>query len=107
MTAENAEVAVRSHNVLVTSGLSRAAEFEPLINLGAAVRLAINLRGMPPIRYLGSYRFCVGDVGKSHEAPRRSDSVPTPETRASRLPSLRSAAPPALTLGFGRGRAVL
>lgn len=52
MTAENAEVAVRSHDVLVTSGLSRAAEFESLINLGAAVRLAINLRGMPPVRYL-------------------------------------------------------
>lgn len=51
MTAENAEIAVRSHDVLVTSGISRAAEFESLINLGAAVRLAINLRGMPPVNY--------------------------------------------------------
>ncbi len=45
------EVAVRSHDVLVTSGRSRASEFDSLINIGAAVRLAINLRGMPPIRY--------------------------------------------------------
>lgn len=51
MTEKNAEIAVRSHDVLVTSGISRAAEFDSLINLGAAVRLAINLRGMPPVRY--------------------------------------------------------
>ncbi|MFZ5451411.1 MAG: hypothetical protein ACOZF2_06025 [Thermodesulfobacteriota bacterium] len=51
MTEKNAEIAVRSHDVLVTSGIARAAEFDSLINLGAAVRLAINLRGMPPVRY--------------------------------------------------------
>ena len=44
-----------------------------------------------------------GDCG----VPRRSDRLPTPESRASRLPSLRSAASPALTLGSGRGRAML
>lgn len=51
MPEQNSEVAVRSHDVLVTSGQSRAAEFDSLITLGAAVRLAVNLRGMPPVRY--------------------------------------------------------
>jgi len=51
MPENESEIAVRSHDVLVTSGSSRAAEFDSLINLGAAVRLAINLRGMPPVRY--------------------------------------------------------
>lgn len=51
MPDNHAEVAIRSHDVLVTSGQSRAVEFESLINIGAAVRLAVNLRGMPPVRY--------------------------------------------------------
>lgn len=45
------EVAVRSHDVLVTSGTSRASEFDQLTVLGAAVRVALNLRGVPPVRY--------------------------------------------------------
>lgn len=49
--SDKSEIAMRSHDVLVTSGQSRAAEFESLITLGSAVRLAINLRGMPPVRY--------------------------------------------------------
>jgi hypothetical protein len=50
-STDKSEIAVRSHDVLVTSGQSRASEFESLITLGSAVRLAINLRGMPPVRY--------------------------------------------------------
>jgi predicted transcriptional regulator len=45
-------------------------------------------------RFEGSSDFFVG-------RPPRSDIIPAPRVRASRLPSLRSAAPPALTLGPG------
>lgn len=51
--------------------------------------------------------LCGHPLAGPSEVPRRSDRVPTPETRASRLPSLRSATAPALTLGLGRGREVL
>lgn len=45
------ELAVRSHDVLVASGQTRASEFETLTTIGAATRLAVNLRGMPPVAY--------------------------------------------------------
>ncbi|MBU8899565.1 hypothetical protein KRR26_28540 [Corallococcus sp. M34] len=48
---EQDEVAVRSHDILVSSGTARASEFETLTTIGAAVRLALNLRGMPPVEY--------------------------------------------------------
>src|SRR4051812_24004314 len=51
--------------------------------------------------------LCGHRLAGPSEVPRRSDRVPTPETRASRLPSPRSAAAPALTLGLGHGREVL
>jgi hypothetical protein len=51
--------------------------------------------------------LCGRRLARPSEVPRHSDRVPTSETRASRLPSLRSAAAPPLTLGFGRGREVL
>jgi hypothetical protein len=61
---------------------------------------SVNLFGVFPV-------LCGHRLKGPPEVPRRLDRVPTPETRASRRPSLRSAAAPALTLGFGRGRAVL
>jgi hypothetical protein len=45
------EIAVRSHDILVASGTARATEFEGLTTIGAATRLAVNLRGMPPVAY--------------------------------------------------------
>ncbi|WNG33317.1 hypothetical protein F0U61_06575 [Archangium violaceum] len=48
---EQDEVAVRSHDIIVASGTARASEFEALTTIGAAVRLAVNLRGMPPVEY--------------------------------------------------------
>jgi hypothetical protein len=51
LTTSNEEIAVRSHDVFVTSGSARATEFEALTNIGAAVRLAINLRGVPPVDF--------------------------------------------------------
>lgn len=49
--ATRSEVAVRSHDILVASGTARASEFEAVTNIGAAVRLAVNLRGMPAVSY--------------------------------------------------------
>jgi hypothetical protein len=51
LSEQQVEIAVRSHDVLVTSGTARAAEFDVLSVMGAAVRLAINLRGVPPVSY--------------------------------------------------------
>jgi hypothetical protein len=51
LTTSKEEIAVRSHDILVTSGTSRAVEFDALTNIGAAVRLAINLRGVPPVSF--------------------------------------------------------
>lgn len=51
MSVSNDEIAVRSHDVVVTSGSSRATEFDALTNIGAAVRLAVNLRGVPPVSF--------------------------------------------------------
>lgn len=51
MDCSNEEIAVRSHDIIVASGPARASEYDNLANIGAAVRIAINLRGVPPVPF--------------------------------------------------------
>lgn len=44
-------LAVRCHDVTVSLGTKQVAEFDRLVILGMAVRLALHLRGVPAVRY--------------------------------------------------------
>jgi hypothetical protein len=45
------ELAVRAHDIVVCMERKRAGEFDALATLGTAVRLALHLRGAPPMAY--------------------------------------------------------
>lgn len=47
----NEETAVRAHDMVVCLERSRAPEYETLVLLGLAVRMALHLRGVPPQPY--------------------------------------------------------
>src|SRR5438445_350324 len=63
MDSSSEDIAVRSHDVLVTSGSARAVEFDALTNIGAAVRIAINLRGVPSVDFELLRHVCVHRLG--------------------------------------------
>jgi len=48
---QNQDVAVRAHDIVVCMERTRATEYDGLFTLGTAVRLALHLRGSPPVSY--------------------------------------------------------
>lgn len=59
--SSRSEIAVRCHEIQVGLGLTEVPDFELLTETGMAVRLALNIRGLPTIRYetlrLVAYHF--------------------------------------------------
>lgn len=49
--SDAAEVAARCHEIQTGLGLTEVPEFEQLQRIGMAVRLALHIRGLPPVNY--------------------------------------------------------
>ena len=49
--AKKKEIAARCHEIQVCLGQKEVPDFETLIEIGMAVRLALHIRGLRPIKY--------------------------------------------------------